>query len=144
MGRKLNENERNEWLKNKFLKLAEKKGWEGPYFHVAEQAFFEGVGVKGLNAAKMILGEKYDRRIKVTKKDRRNIVAEYAGGESMKSLASRYGVSVTLIYLILHPDSYERVKKRAAEWHKANVKYDKESYKETYLYKKRLAIKGVI
>lgn len=141
---KLNENERNEWLKNKFLKLAEKKGWEGPYFHVAEQAFFEGASLTALDAGRKKLGEKYDRRRKLTDKQKDRIMLERAYGEKLSVLAEKYGVSQSLIYLICNPEAYKESKKRAAEWSRFNNSNKKESSRRTYIYKRDLVIKGLI
>lgn len=144
MDGRLSKEDWNSWLELKFKELAERNGWEGPQRETAKSAFFEGANVDGLYVGKKVLGEVYDRRIKLTKKQKADIMYAWNSGESQKSLAIKYGVSQATIYYAVHPDKYERMKKTTREWMAEHGPYDKKSALQTYRYKRRLVLKGLL
>lgn len=135
---------KDKWLRVKFKKLAEEKGWTGKELESAEIAFFAGTSSTAMRVAKKKLGEKYDRRRKITDKQKDRIMLERAHGEKLSVLAKKYGVSQSLIYLICNPEAYKKNKERAAEWIRLNNANHKESVRRTYVYKRDLIIKGLI
>ena len=142
--KKLEKHLKDEWLRMKFKKLAEEKGWTGKELESAEIAFFAGASSTSLRTEKKRLGDKYDRRRKLTDKQKDRIRLERTYGESVSVLAKKYGVSNALIYLLCNPEAYKKNKERAAEWNRLNKQDRKDAAKRTYIYKRGLAIKGLI
>lgn len=142
--RRLEKQLKDEWLRSKFKKLAEEKGWTEKALEAAEIAFFAGASFTALHVFKKKLGDKYDRRRKLTDMQKDRIMLERTNGESASVLAKKYGVSQTLIYLVCNPEAYKKNKKRAAEWNRLNNPNRKDSAKRTYIYKRGLVIKGLI
>jgi hypothetical protein len=142
--KKLEKQLKDEWLSMKFKKLAEEKGWTGKKLESAEIAFFAGASSTALMAGKKRLGEKYDRRRKLTDKQKDRIMLERTYGEKISVLAKKYDVSKSLIYLICNPESYKKNKERSAEWNRINKPNGKDAAKRTYIYKRDLVIKGLI
>lgn len=95
---------------------------------------------------KIRLSETQDRRIKLTSKDKEEIVNLYNTGEySLNKLAKKYNVSKKLILLTVNPVTREKNKIHAKEnWKK--YQRDKETRTETARktreYKRELYIKG--
>ena len=141
---KLEKQLKDEWLRSKFKKLAEEKGWTEKEFESAKIAFFAGASSTALGTGKKMLGEKYDRRRKLTDKQKESIMLERAYGEKISVLAKKYGVSQSMIYLVCNPEAYKNNKIRSAEWNRLNNRNKKGSSKRTYVYKRGLAIKGLI
>lgn len=145
MGRYITELERKSWLESEFNKLALKKGWNGEAREIAFDAFFEGASKRGVHIQEKKIGERYDRRRKMTSKDKKAALLAWSNGESVASIAERYAVSVTTIYYIINPDLYERANKRAAEYSRSRKDDGKrESSRKYYKYKRRLALEGKI
>lgn len=135
---------KDKWLRMKFGKLAEEKGWTGKQLESAEIAFFAGASSTAMRVGKKRLGEKYDRRRKLTDKQKDRIMLERAYGEKLSVLAEKYGVSESMIYLICNHEAYKKAKERAAEWSRLNNANKKEAVMRTYVYKRDLVIKGLI
>jgi len=57
-----------------------------------------------------------DRRIKINPDEIELIKAKYVGGQSMRSLAKDYEVSVTTIWLTINPEKKLEANKRAREY----------------------------
>lgn len=94
------------------------------------------------------LPEKYDRRVKVTQEQRKEIRELYSTGNySWNSLSALYGVDRSRIGQIVNPRIGERVKQRNAEYNRTHIR-DKEkcneSLKKHRAYKKNLMIEGKI
>lgn len=94
---------------------------------------------------KMRLSEQQDRRVKLTSHQKELIRKEYAlGGIGCSLLGKKYGVSKSLIQIIVNPERAKRVKER----HKANWRkyHDRESLTESVrqlrAYKRELLEKG--
>lgn len=135
---------KDKWLRMKFGKLAEEKGWTGKQLESAEIAFFAGASSTAMRVGKKRLGEKYDRRRKLTDKQKDRIMLERTYGEKLSVLAEKYGVSQSLIHLVCNPEAYKENKKRAAEWNKLHNPNRKDTAKRSYYYKRGLVIKGLI
>ena len=95
-----------------------------------------------------VVGTKYDRRVKLTDEQKREIVELYAEGTiGCLAIAKRYGVSKRLIQFILHPDRMEANRQRLKE-HKAEYRPTKEEWARTMRehrrYKQELYLKGEI
>lgn len=94
------------------------------------------------------LPEEYDRRRKLTSRDKVEIVNRYNnGGCSYSSLAMEYGVSKRTINLIVNSDSMEKVKKRIKEhWRDYIPTKEKrnEISREHRRYKEDLRLKGIL
>ena len=96
------------------------------------------------------LPRKYDRRIKLTDKEREEIRQRYDKGHtSYKELAEEYHVSARLIDLVVNPEKYEILKEQYRERRKdGSYKLPKESaiaaQKNLREYKKRLVENGKI
>lgn len=145
MGKYVTALERKSWLELEFNKLALKKGWDGEARKIAFDAFFAGASKRGVHIKEKKIGERYDRRRKMTIEDKRAALLAWTNGESVESIAERYAVSRTTIYYIINPDLYERANKRAAEYSR-NRRDDvkRESCRRYYKYKRRLALEGKI
>jgi transposase-like protein len=94
--------------------------------------------------AKKKLGDKYDRRRKLTDMQKDRIMLERTNGESVSVLAKKYGVSQSMIYFVCNPETYKKSRERASEWNRLNNPNRKDSAKRTYIYKRGLVIKGLI
>lgn len=97
---------------------------------------------------KMKLGEHYDRRRKLTSEQKEEIKAIYKTGIcSMKSLAEKYGVSKSMVCLIVNPTRAAKVAQRAKE-HWRDYRPDNETWAATMRehrnYKHDLYLKGVL
>ena len=136
--------ERERWLEIEFKKIAKEKCWSGDFLLVAREAFFYGAEKIGVGIADKNIGEDYDRRVKMTKAQKNEALREYKGGASMKSLASKYGVSVSLIYYIVNPEAYRKANERAKLFAKNKKGGHRNSSKNTYRYKRMLALEGKI
>ena len=93
---------------------------------------------------KMRLSEEQDRRRKLTEEQKESIRTEYAlGNTSHAKLADKYGVSKSLVTLILNPERAARVKQRVADHWREYHDPDKhrEATKATRHYKKELVRK---
>lgn len=145
MGRYVTPLERKSWLESEFNKLALKKGWDGEERKIAFDAFFAGASKRGVHIQEKKIGERYDRRRKMTSEDKQAALLAWTNGESVASIAERYAVCRTTIYYIINPDLYERANKRSVEYNR-NRRDDgkKESGRRTYNYKRRLALEGKI
>lgn len=92
---------------------------------------------------------KYDRRVKLTDEDKKNIREEYAKGTiSQRGLAKKYNVSRRLIQFVLNPEKEDIAKKQFAERRKDGRYYNKEKHRN-YMknhrnYKKKLYKEGVL
>lgn len=145
MGRCVTPLERKSWLEVEFNKLALEKGWDGKARKIAFDAFFEGASKLGVHIQEKKIGERYDRRRKMTSEDKKAALLAWTNGESVASIAERYAVCRTTIYYIINPDLYERANKRSVECRR-NRRNDgnKESRLRSYNYKRRLALEGKI
>lgn len=91
------------------------------------------------------LSEEQDRRIKLTKEQKKKIAELYATGQySLKSLAEQFGVSKKTILLIVNPesaakakqyrkDNWRRWQRTGEEWNEIQKKhraYKQKIYKE--------------
>lgn len=92
----------------------------------------------------------YDRRVKLTDKQREEIRSRYrTGNVTQQKLADEYGVSRRLVIFVLYPEKYERAKQIIKECRERNGNYyDKfkhaKAMKECRDYKKRLFYEGKI
>lgn len=78
-----------------------------------------------------INNEKLDKRVKLTSKDKENIIEEYKSGIiSITALAKKYGVSKRLIQFTLFPERKEKAKQGFLERQKEGRYYDKDKHKE--------------
>ena len=77
----------------------------------------------------IISDEKIDRRVKLLKEQKLEILALFDNGEKIKSLSQKYGVSISTIRWIVHPDEGRKVAER---WKKLK--------KEKYVPKKQKKI----
>ena len=96
-----------------------------------------------------IANESLDRRVKLTKAQRKEIVEEYATGTtSQRKLATKYKVSRRLIQFILDPDKKKRDLERRAARGGSKQYYDREKnnvYNKTHRdYKQKLYKKGLL
>ncbi|MDA3807795.1 MAG: hypothetical protein PF440_07765 [Thiomicrorhabdus sp.] len=96
---------------------------------------------------KMKLPEHLDRRVKITKLNKQEIVILYATGEySQRKLAAMYGVSRRTIQFTLFPDKLEENRQRGLERGGWRQYYDKDSHaatvKEHRRYKQNVLIGG--
>ena len=93
-----------------------------------------------------IAGSKYDRRIKLTQKDKDDI--RNIRGMSIGAIARKYGVSKRLIGFILHPEKHIENLKLRAERGGTMFYYNKEKQRvyaaNTRNYKQRLYVNGEI
>lgn len=145
MGRYVTASERKSWLELEFNKLALEKGWKGKTKEIAFDAFFAGASRRGIHVQEKKLGEKYDRRRKMTSKDKRAAFLAWTNGENVASIAKRYSVCKTTIYYIINPDLYERANKRAAEYSRNRRDDEKrKSARRWYEYKRKLTLEGKI
>lgn len=145
MGKYVTELERKSWLELEFNKLTLEKGWDGKAREIAFDAFFAGASKRGVHIQEKKIGERYDRRRKMTSEDKQAALLAWTNGESVASIAKRYGVSNTAIYYIINSDLYKRVKERAAEYNRNRRDEGKrESGRRTYRYKRRLALEAKI
>ena len=141
MGKYVTELERKSWLELEFNKLALEKGWDGEARKIAFDAFFAGASKRGVHIQEKKIGERYDRRRKMTSEDKQAALLAWTNGESVASIAKRYAVSATTIYYIINPDLYKMATKRAAEFSRNRRDDEKrESGRRTYEYKRRLAL----
>lgn len=96
-----------------------------------------------------INNEKLDKRVKLTKEDKENIVDEYAKGNiSINALARKYSVSKRTIQFTLFPERREKARKQFLERQKDGRYYNKSRHNE-YMknhrkYKKELHEKGLL
>ena len=95
-----------------------------------------------------VVGTKYDRRVKLTDDQKREIVELYAEGTiGCLALAKRYGVSKRLIQFILHPDRMEANRQRLKEYkdeHRPTKEELARTMREHRRYKQELYLKGEI
>lgn len=96
-----------------------------------------------------IEGTKYDRRVKLSKEDKEEILALYeSGNHSQRELARMYGVSRRSIQFIVNPEKLQENKQRRAERGGWKAYYDKEkntaAIREHRNYKQSLYVKGLI
>lgn len=145
MGRYVTSLERKSWLEVEFNKLALKKGWSGEARAIAFDAFFEGASKRGVHIQEKKIGERYDRRRKMSSEEKQAAFLAWTNGESVASIAERYDVSVTTIYYIINPDLYKRANKRASEYSRSRKDEGKrERGRRYYKYKRKLALEGKI
>ena len=96
------------------------------------------------------LDEKHDRRVRLTKSQKKEIVELYGKGDvSHRELARMYRVSKTLIGLILNPELALKVKQRLKEhwreyYFRHGKQYHSEAVRNTRNYKYRLFMSGDI
>lgn len=96
------------------------------------------------------LDEKHDRRVSLTQSQKKEIIELYDKGDvSHRELARMYGVSKTLIGLILNPERARKVKERFKEhWREYYLRhgrqYHSEAVRNTRNYKYRLFMSGDI
>lgn len=57
---------------------------------------------------KVLVGAKYDRRVKITQEMREQIIREVEAGERRAAIAERHGINIKSIYLIMHPEALEK------------------------------------
>lgn len=98
-----------------------------------------------------INNEELDRRVKLTAEDKEEIIALYKGGKgglSQRGLARRYGVSRSLIQIIVNPERARQVKENFKRNQKDGRYYDRkkhtEQMREHRQYKKELYKVGLI
>lgn len=95
-----------------------------------------------------IAGTKFDRRRKLTEKDKKKIKELSSAGLSQRKIAAIYKVDRRLISFILNPASYEENLKRRAERGGSKIYYDKKKHavyvKLHRRYKQDLKLKEVI
>lgn len=108
-----------------------------------------GVAMPRKSDSLAINNRKYDRRIKLTDKEREKIRKEYQEEDtSYNKLAKKYGVSKRLIQFVVNPEKAEIAKKQYSERRRDGRYYDKEKHSE-YIknhrnYKKKLFEEGII
>lgn len=96
------------------------------------------------------LDEKHDRRVRLTQDQKKEIMELYDKGDiSHGELARMYGVSRTLIGIILNPERARKVKERFKEhWREYYLRHGKQHHSEavrnTRNYKYRLFMSGDI
>ena len=145
MGKYVTALERKSWHELEFNKLVLEKGWHGEARKIAFDAFFAGASKRGVHIQEKKIGERYDRRRKMTSEDKQAALLAWTNGESVASIAKRYGVSGTTIYYIINPYLYERANNRAAEYSRSRGDDEKkESCRRYYEYKRRLALEAKI
>lgn len=97
---------------------------------------------------KIKLPKEYDRRIKLTDEQKKQIKEEYdEGNTSWSKLAVKYNVSKSLIGLVVNEDRNKKVKEYVKEHWKdfqRSKEYRNESAKKTRRYKQDLYKKGLI
>lgn len=97
---------------------------------------------------KIRLPEEYDRRVKITSEQRKEIYDLYQTGlYSWRELARKYGVSKSRIGQIVNPKIGERVAQRRRDYKERYQGYsekNREDTKEHRRYKQRLFIEGKI
>lgn len=76
----------------------------------------------------IISDEKIDRRVKLLKEQKLEILALFDNGEKIKSLSQKYGVSISTIRWIVHPDEGRKVAERWKQLKKE--KYDPKKQKK--------------
>lgn len=95
-----------------------------------------------------IAGTKFDRRIKLTEEQKKEIKKLSSAGLSQRKLAKIYKVDRRLISFILNPAALEENLKRRDERGGSMVYYDKEKQsrcvKQHRRYKQELKLKGII
>ena len=77
-----------------------------------------------------IKGTQFDRRIKLTDEQKREIKKLSSAGVSQRKIAGIYKVDRRLISFIINPAAYEENKKRRAERGGSKLYYDKEKHRE--------------
>ena len=77
-----------------------------------------------------IAGTEFDRRIKLTKEQKREIKKLSSAGLSQRKIADIYNVDRRLISFIINPAAYEENLKRRAERGGSKLYYDKEKHRE--------------
>lgn len=82
---------------------------------------------------KICLPKQYDRRIKLTDKQREEIKEKYASGlYSQRALAAEYKVSRRLITFIIDPEKYSKCREQLKDRRKdGRYKPDKNSWNKT-------------
>lgn len=90
---------------------------------------------------------KYDKRVKLSEKEREEIREEYEqGGISYNKLAQKYGVSKILVQFIVNPEKAKIAKEQYSERRKDGRYYDKDKHSESTKkhrdYKKKLFEQG--
>lgn len=95
---------------------------------------------------KIRLSETQDRRQKLTQEQREEIRKLYSSGEySQRSLASLYGVSRSLIQILVNPERAERVSQRIKEhWKDYQVTPEERKIiqRKVRAYKRKLYLAG--
>ena len=95
-----------------------------------------------------IAGTEFDRRIKLTEEQKKEIKELSSAGLSQRKIAAIYKVDRRLISFILNPASYEENLRRRAERGGSKVYYDKNKHaiynKQPRRYKQYLKLKGEI
>ena len=99
---------------------------------------------------KINVTKQYDRRIKLSDKDKKIIYKTYwQGGTSYNQLAKQYHVSKRLIIFICNPEKYEKVKEQHKERrkdgrYKETAEQKKQIMREHRAYKRHLYDAGLI
>ncbi|MBE6894228.1 MAG: hypothetical protein E7483_01275 [Ruminococcaceae bacterium] len=97
---------------------------------------------------KMKLSESQDRRRRLSTEQKNSVRTEYSTGLiSQRALAKKYGVSRSLIAILVNPERAEKVKQRGKEnWKKYHDQYTKDEWarimREHRNYKQSLYLKG--
>lgn len=97
---------------------------------------------------KIKLSEEYDRRIKLTSAQKKEIKERYeTENTSQRKLAKEYNVSKSLIGIIVNPERAAKLKQRSKD-HWMDYKYTKEEWREIQKehrhYKQKLYKEGKI
>jgi transposase len=78
----------------------------------------------------IIAHSKYDRRIKLTKKDKARVVYLYDKGVAIREITRRFNVSRRLIQYIIFPERHARNLQQREERGGSAFYYDKDKHKE--------------
>lgn len=73
---------------------------------------------------------KYDRRVKLTEADKKQLKKDHELGASIHGLSKKYGVSRRTIQFTLYPERLEKAKADFAERQKDGRYYDKDKHKD--------------
>lgn len=96
---------------------------------------------------RLVVGTKYDRRVKVTPEIREQIIKDAASGEKGAALARKYGVSKKTVYLILNPAARERARAYTSEnWKRFALDREQraEAMRKHRAYKQKLLDDGML
>jgi len=95
-----------------------------------------------------IVGTKYDRRVKLDKSQKEEIILSHERGAGVNELARTYEVSRRTIQFILRPEALERNKELREKRGGSKIYYDKdkntEKMREHRNYKKELEESGLL